>query len=142
MASYKHRSALLDALNVKEVSIETTTQELLSLMGVEALSHPLLAFSNEKLPPVKATHTRPLQITIECMGAKVLMVLIDNEFALNVCPFKTSLTIGLEVETITPSPLTVRVYDNTSRKVIGTFKAPYKIGPIENFGITCHGHHS
>jgi len=142
MASYRHRSALLDALNVKEVSIETTPQELLSLMGVEALSHPLLAFSNEKLPPEKATHTRPLQITIECMGAKVLMVLIDNESALNVCPFKTSLTIGLEVETITPSPLTIMVYDNTSRKVISTFKAPYKIGPIENCGITCHGHHS
>ena len=25
----------------------------------------------------------------------------------------------------------VRAYDNTSRKVIGTFKAPCKIGPLE-----------
>ena len=59
------------------------------------------------------------------------MMLIDNGSALNVCPFKTTLTIGLDVETIIPTPLTVRAYDNTSRKVMGTFKAPYKIGPIE-----------
>ena len=59
------------------------------------------------------------------------MVLIDNGSALNVCPFKTTITIGLDVETIISSPLTIRAYDNTLRKVMGTFKAPYKIGPIE-----------
>ena len=71
MASHKHRSAFLDALNGKEVPIEITPQEVLSFMGVEAPSHHLLAFSNEELPPKRATHTRPLQITVECMGAKV-----------------------------------------------------------------------
>ena len=65
------------------------------------------------------------------MGAKVPMVLIDNGSALNVCPFRTALTTGLDLETIIPSPLTIRAYENTSRKVIGTFKAPCKIGPIE-----------
>ena len=65
------------------------------------------------------------------MGAKVPMVLIDNGSTLNVCPFRTALTIGLDVETIIPSPLTVRAYDNTSRKVMGTFKAPCTIDPIE-----------
>ena len=28
-------------------------------------------------------------------------------------------------------PLTIRAYDNTPKKVMGTFKAPYKIGPLE-----------
>ena len=60
MASHKHHSVLLDALNGKEVSIETTPQEVLSLMGVKASSYPLLAFSDEELPPEGATHTRPL----------------------------------------------------------------------------------
>ena len=60
MASHKHRSAFLDALSGKEVPIETTPQEVLFLMGVEAPSHPLLAFSNEELPPEGAIHTRPL----------------------------------------------------------------------------------
>ena len=74
MASQKHYKALLNALNGKEVPIETT--------------------------PQGATYTRPLQITIECMSAKVPMVLIDNGSALNGCPFRTTLTIGLDMETI------------------------------------------
>ncbi|KAL0008482.1 hypothetical protein SO802_009984 [Lithocarpus litseifolius] len=65
------------------------------------------------------------------MGAKVLMVLIDNGATFNVCPFRAALTFGLDIETIIPSPLTVRAYDNTLRKVIGTFKAPCKVGPME-----------
>ena len=121
----------LNALNGKEVPIETTPQEVLSLIGVEGSSHPLLAFSDEDLPSKGATHTRPLQITIECMGSKVPVVLINNGSALNVCPFRTALTIGLDMETIILSPLTIRAYDNTSRKVMGTFKVPCKIGPIE-----------
>ena len=65
------------------------------------------------------------------MGAKVPMVLIDNGSALNVCPFRTAFIIGIDVETSIPSTLTVRAYDNTSRKVMGTFKAPCKIGLSE-----------
>ena len=60
MASHKHRSALLDDLNGNEVPIETIPQEVLSLMGVKALFHPLLVFSEEELPPKGATHTRAL----------------------------------------------------------------------------------
>ena len=59
------------------------------------------------------------------------MVLIDNESTLNVCSFRTALKISLDVETIIPSPLTVRAYDNISRKIMETFKAPYKIGSLE-----------
>ena len=59
MASHKHRSALLDALNGKEVPIETTPQEVISFMGVEASSFPFLAFFDKELPPEGATHTRP-----------------------------------------------------------------------------------
>ena len=65
------------------------------------------------------------------MGAKVPMVLIDSGSALNVCPFRTSLIVGLEMETIIPYPFIRRAYDNTSGKVMGTFKAPCKIGPIK-----------
>ena len=90
-----------------------------------------MPFFDEDLPPEGTIHTRPLRITIECMGAKVLMVLIDNGSALNICPFRVALNVGLDIETIIPSPLTLRAYDNTSRKVMGTFKAPCKIGPME-----------
>ena len=121
MASHKHRSALLDALNGKKVTIETTPQEVLAFMGVEAPFHLSLTFFDEELPLEGAAHTRPLQITIECMGAKVPIVLIDDGSAMNVCPFRSALTIGLDIETIIPSPLTVKAYDNILRKVMGTF---------------------
>ena len=126
MAFQKHRKALLNALNGKEVLIETTPQEGLSLMGVEGSSHPLFTFFDEDLPPEGAIHTRPLQITIECMGAKVPMVLIDIGSTLNVCPFRTALTVGLDMKTIIPSPLTIRVYD-------------WANGSHRRF--SCHGHH-
>ena len=51
MASHKHHCALLDALNGREVPIETTPQEAFSLMGVESPSHCFLTYSNEELPP-------------------------------------------------------------------------------------------
>ena len=97
MASQKHRKALLDTLDVKEITIETTPQEVLSLMGVEGSLCPLLSFSDKDLPLEGATHTRPLQITIECMGAKVSIMRIDNGSALNVCPFRTAFTVGLDM---------------------------------------------
>ena len=96
-------------------------------MGIKASSHPFLTFFNEELPFKGATHTRPLQFTINCMGAKVPMVLIDNGFALNVCPFRISLKVVLELERIIPYRLTVRAYDNTSRKFMETFKSPCKL---------------
>ena len=65
------------------------------------------------------------------MGAKVPMVLIDNKSTLNICPFRIALKIGLDVEKIIPSSLTVRAYNNTSRKVMGTFTAPCHIGLLE-----------
>jgi len=44
MASHKQRSALLDALNGKEVPIETAPQEVLFITGVEAKSYPFFCF--------------------------------------------------------------------------------------------------
>ena len=62
------------------------------------------------------------------MSAKVPVVLINNGSTLNICPLRTTLTIGLDAETIIPFPLTIKAFDNISRKVIGTFKASCKIG--------------
>ena len=53
------------------------------------------------------------------MGAKFPMVFIDNGSALNVCPFRTTLKVDLDLETIIDSFFTIRAYDNTLRKVMG-----------------------
>ena len=123
LASHKHCQALSDTLKGKEVPNESSPQEMLALTRVEAQSNPFLTFPDEEHPSEEATHTKPLQIIIKCMSAKVLIVLIDNGSILNVCPFRTTLIVSLDLETITPSLLNVRAYENTSRKVMGTFKA-------------------
>ena len=66
------------------------------------------------------------------MGAKVSMILVDNGSTLNVCPFRTALKVGLDMEIIIPSPLIVKAYDNTSRKVMATFKAACKVVPLDS----------
>ena len=47
-------------------------------MGVEGSSQPLIAFFDEDFSPEGATHTRPLQITIECMGARFRWYLLTT----------------------------------------------------------------
>ena len=49
---------------------------------------------------------------------------------MNVCPFRTAFKLSLDMETNILSPFTDKAYDNTSRKVIGTFKATCKISPL------------
>lgn len=66
------------------------------------------------------------------MDAKVSMMLVDNGSTLNVCPFRTALKVGLDMETVIPSPLIIKAYDNTSSKVMATFKATCKVVPLDS----------
>ena len=66
------------------------------------------------------------------MVAKVSMMLVDNGSTLNVCPFRIAFKVGLDMETIIPSPLIVKAYDNTLSKVMATFKAACKVVPLDS----------
>lgn len=74
------------------------------------------------------------------MRAKVLMVLVDNGSALNVCPFKISLKISPNTDTCVPSPITIKAYDNGSMRVTRTFKVACKICPV-NLTMEFHDGH-
>ena len=71
------------------------------------------------------------------MDSKIPKVLVDNDYSLNVCPLHTATKLGIKVEDLTPSSLTVRAYDNTSWGVMGTFKCNCKMGPMD-FSTTFH----
>ena len=58
MVSQNYQALVLEALSGNEVPIETTPQKVLAIMGVKAISHPSLTFSNEELPFEGITHTR------------------------------------------------------------------------------------
>ena len=48
-------------------------------------------------------HKDLLHITIDSMGKRILMVLIDDRSALNVCPLKTASCLGLSIEDFVPT---------------------------------------
>ena len=89
-----------------------------------------MAFTDKDLPPNGARHNRALYITVECLKAKVSRVLVDFGSAMNVCPLRTTTTLGIKRDQLSPSIFTIKAYDNRSRCVMGTFEVPYKIGPV------------
>ena len=48
-------------------------------------------------------HNNPLHITVDSMGKRIPMVLIDDGNSLNVCPLKTASCVGLNIEDFMPT---------------------------------------
>ena len=53
-----------------------------------------IVFSKDDLPSEGSDHTRPLHISVGCLGRRVPSVLLDNGSALNVCPLATVIALG------------------------------------------------
>ncbi|XP_077249393.1 uncharacterized protein LOC143888888 [Tasmannia lanceolata] len=119
MASSKHRKLVRRELNAAQVSVNTTPDELVSLMAM-ARAAKTLSFTDDDLPPEGRDHTKPLKITVICNKKKVLEVLDDNGSALNVCPLSTATTLGFGPESFIPAEQGILAYDGTRRDVIGT----------------------
>nr|CAN61210.1 hypothetical protein VITISV_014941 [Vitis vinifera] len=88
-----------------------------------------IVFSDDDLPPDGLDHIRPLYITIGCSGRRVPSVLLDNGSALNVCPLATAIALGFAPSDFGPSTQTVRAYDSTKRKVMGTLMIDLQNSP-------------
>ena len=57
--------------------------------------------------------------------------MVDNGSAINVCPLKILLKLGLTKVDLKPSEVVIKAYDDIKRHVVGTFRALVKIGPIK-----------
>ena len=57
--------------------------------------------------------------------------MVDDGFAINVCPLQILPNLGVKVEKLTKSGLVIRAYDDSTRSIEGTFVAPVKTGPIK-----------
>ena len=53
-----------------------------------------IIFSKDDLPLEGLDHTRPLHISVGCLGCHVPSVLLDNGSTLNVCPLTTAIALG------------------------------------------------
>ena len=89
MASYKHRQILVDLLNQIQVPTSTTSQDLSVMIG--SINRELtISYSDKDLLKKGKHHNDLLHITIDAKGKRILMVLIDDGSALNVCPLKST----------------------------------------------------
>ena len=88
-----------------------------------------IVFSDDNLPSEGSDHTRPLYISIGCLGRRVPSVLLDNGSALKICPLATAIALGYAPSNFGLFTQTVRAYDSTRREVIGTLKIELLIDP-------------
>ena len=112
--------------------MDTTPEQILSIMGVTTDEFAII-FTTEDFPLKGRDHNKALYVTIDCMVSKVLKVLVNNGSSINVCPMHTVVKIGLTKGQLTPSSLTVQAYDESSRRVIGTFEVECQLGPVSSF---------
>ena len=87
-----------------------------------------ISYSDKDLTKKGKHHNDPLHITIDAKGKRILMVLIDDGSALNVCPLKIASCLGLSIEDFVPTDQHVRAYDNSKKKVLGTITLELTIG--------------
>ena len=87
-----------------------------------------ISYSDKVLTKKGKHHNNPLHITVDAMGKRILMVLVDDGSALNVCPLKTTSYLGLSVEDFVPTDQHVRAYNNSRREVLGTITLELTIG--------------
>ena len=89
MALFKHRQNLVDWLNQIQVPTTTTSQALNAM--IRSINRELtISYSNMDLTKKGKHHNDPLHITVDSMGKRIPMVLMDDGSALNVCPLKTA----------------------------------------------------
>ena len=125
MASYKHRKNLVDLLNQIQVPTTKTSQDLNAISINRELT---ISYSDKDLTKKGKHHNDLLHITIDAMGKRISMVLVNDGSALNVCPLKTTSYLGLSVEDFVPTDQHVRAYDNSRREVLGTITLELTIG--------------
>ena len=96
MALYKHRQNLVDLLNQIQVPTTINSQDLNAMIG--SINKELtISYSNKDLTKMGKHYNDPLYITVDSMGKRIMMVLIDDGSTLNVCLLKTSSCLGLNM---------------------------------------------
>ena len=108
-SSNTHRDALIRSLS--QIKVETTTTPEGLIHMVMASRATCIVFSYDDLPPEGSDHTRPLYISVGCLGHRVPSILLDNGSALNVCPLATAIALGYAPSDFGPSTQTVRAYE-------------------------------
>ena len=129
MYSSSHRKAPVKALTKINIQTNATLEALVA--KVTENKQGVITFSDADLPAEGRNHNRALFIPAEVKGRRTSYVMVDDGFAINVCPLHILPNLGIKIEELTKSDLVIRDYDDSTRSVEGMFIAPVKTGPIE-----------
>ncbi|KAL6338310.1 hypothetical protein AAG906_018654 [Vitis piasezkii] len=126
-SSSTHRDALIRVVSQIRVETTTTPERLIHMVMVGRAT--CIVFSDDDLPPKGSDHTRPLYISVGCLGRRVPFVLLENGSTLNVCHLATAIALGYTPFDFDPSKQTIQAYDNTQREIMDTLEIELLIGP-------------
>ena len=127
-SSITHRDALIKALSQIRVNTATTPKGLIHFLTANRAT--CITFSDDDLPPEGSDHIQSLFIDVAYSGRRVSSILLDNGFALNVCPLVTAIALGFSSTDFGPSLQTIKAYDRTQRTVMGTLNTHVMIRPV------------
>ena len=126
-SSTAHKETLTRILSQIRVDTTTSPKGLIHMLIIGRASY--IVFFKDDLPLEGSNHTRPLHISVGCLGRHVPSILLDNGSALNVCPLiATAIALGYGPTYFETSTQTVRAYDSTRREVMGTLTLELMIG--------------
>ena len=85
------------------IRIDTTTSPEGLIHMLTAGRDSCIVFTEDDLPLEGSDHTRPLHISVGCLGRRVPSVLLDNGSALNVYPCAIAIALGYGPTDFEPS---------------------------------------
>ena len=100
MASRDHRQDVSNAFGKVEVPLETTPEELVSLIMPTKSKKLEITLIDEDLAPEGPCHNTPLHVSVKFLGKQIPMVLVDNGSTLNVFLLKTTYALSLGPQSI------------------------------------------
>ncbi|PKI57967.1 hypothetical protein CRG98_021642, partial [Punica granatum] len=133
LSSKPYREALLKVLTAAQVPKETAPNQIEET--VASIFSNNISFFDDQLPSEGYRHSRTLHIVCKCNNFIVDRVMIDNDFALNVCPISTLKQMNVDLNRIRPSKTTVRAFDDSRREVNGEIDLLIDVGPC-SFNVT------
>ena len=92
---------MIRALSRIRVDTTTSPEGLIHMLTAGRAS--CIVFFEDDLPSEGSEHTRPLHISVGCLGRRVPSVLLDNESALNVCSLAIVIALGYGPTDFEPS---------------------------------------
>ena len=87
----------------------TTLKRLIHIMTTDMVT--CIVFFVDNFQSKGLDHTRPFYISVIYSSHRVPFILLDNGFALNVCPLTTIVALGFAPLDIGPSTQTARAYN-------------------------------